>query len=169
MMLSQSILKFFRPIFGTLILIAALGTNLPAAWSASDLAPDFREVDLSGKTHTLQDYKGKILVLYFWATWCPYCRQDVSSMIEVHQKFNPRGVEFLSVSMDQDESKLRKFVAKHNLPYPVSFRGVGWGHPLAELYGLSGIPTYVIVDQEGKVIDSDVGAEALGNSLSQMA
>ena len=144
--------------------------NPPVVFSESRMqAPDFRETDLAGNVHTLQNYSGKMLVLYFWASWCPYCRQDVSSMIQVYQKYQPRGVQFLSISLDDNESKLRDFVTKKRIPYPVAFRGKGWGHPLAKLYGLEGIPTYVLIDEEGKIIDTDVGSEALIAVLSQTA
>ncbi len=156
-----------RKCVALLSIFTVLGFHPVDGWAASKQAPDFREVDLSGQTHTLQQYAGKTLVLYFWASWCPYCRKDVSSMIQVYKKYQPRGIQFLSVSMDENESKIRSFVEKHQIPYPVAFRGQGWGHPLAKLYELDGIPTYVIIDGEGKIVDMNVGAEALSASLSQ--
>lgn len=139
---------------------ALLGFSGPAR-AFQDKAPAFQEQDLNGKRHSLDAYQGKVVVLYFWATWCGYCRKDVPNMIRVFREFESRNVVFLSVSLDEDVERLRQFIAEKEIPYPVIFRGEGWNNQLAQLYGISGVPTYVLIDSEGYYAGSDAGAESL--------
>ncbi|MSR77278.1 MAG: TlpA family protein disulfide reductase [Candidatus Omnitrophica bacterium] len=130
-------------------------------------APGFSEVDIQGNRQSLEQYRGKFVVLYFWATWCSWCRKDTKAMIEVFKTYHPKGVEFISVSLDQDLAKLQKFVNEHHVPYPVIFEGEGWENKIVQLYGIEATPSFILIDPQGQVRSGGGSSEELKEELAQ--
>ena len=93
----------------------------------------------------LSDLTGKVVVVEFWATWCPPCRKSIPHLIELNKKFADKGVVFIGLS-DETQDKVAPFVKQMNMDY-----AVGGGSPTGNLYGVTGIPTAFIVDTTGKV------------------
>ena len=127
--------------------------KLSSATAGSLKVPDFTGTDLNGAAHTRAQYEGKPLVLYFWATWCPACRRDIGSVNKLYKDFHPRGIEFVSVSLDKDEAKLREYVAGEKIEFPVLFDGKAWDNEVARAYAVNSTPTFVLIqpDHEGMV------------------
>ncbi|MBI3313992.1 MAG: TlpA family protein disulfide reductase [Candidatus Omnitrophica bacterium] len=115
-------------------------------------APDFSAPNLNGHTKSLKDYRGKHLVLYFWATWCPACRQEVEKLKRAYFLHEPRGVEFLSVSLDSDRKKLANFIEEKHIPYTVLFDGQGWKNQIAIDYAIISTPSYLVIGPEGNIL-----------------
>lgn len=148
----------------TLLLLVLFGTFHA---DAAD-APDFSMQGADGKPYALADYQGKDLVLYFWATWCPACVRDAENFKKVYETYRERGIEFLSVSLDRDLSKLNKFLAERDIRYPVLFGGKAWDLPMAADYGIDSTPSYVIISKEGEIIRKGAFSGPLEQDLKKM-
>jgi peroxiredoxin len=112
--------------------------------------PAFSLRDLDGNRQTLKQYAGQLLVLHFWASWCPYCRGESPKLTELSEQWAARGVRVLTVSLDEDVSKLTSFLRSRPLPYPVVAAGAS-GDQLAARYEISGIPVTYIVATDGRI------------------
>lgn len=150
-----------------MLVLLVSGFSAPAIAEESASAPTFRGKDLEGKEHVLEQFGGSHLVLYFWATWCPACRADSGSMKKVAEAFKPKGVQFLSVSLDRDENALRAFVKENNFGYPVIFDGKGWDNAVAQKFGIVSTPTFIVIDPQGKIRGVGSWAEDLGYFLKK--
>ena len=101
------------------------------------------------------DLKGKVLVIDFWATWCPPCVEEVPHMKEVHEKYQAKGVEFVGISLDTSKEKLEAFIKTNGLNWTQTFSGKGWDDPTAKKYGVTGIPSIWVVGVDGKVVSDN--------------
>jgi peroxiredoxin len=124
----------------------------------SKLAPDFTLTDLDGRKLRLSDYKGKVVLLDFWATWCGPCRTEIPHFVEMQNKYGAEGFQVVGVSMDDDAKPVREFSQQYKLNYPVA---VG-DDKLAELYGgVLGLPVNFIIDREGRIYAKHLGATSV--------
>ena len=115
--------------------------------------PDFPPtVDLEGKPISLANYRGKVLLLDFWAVWCGPCIGEIPNVKKVYEKYRNRGFDVIGISLDTDEAVLREFIKDNQLPWRQIFDGEEWNGPLAEKYGVRSIPAPFLLDREGKVI-----------------
>lgn len=112
--------------------------------------PQFTASDLDGQVHSLASYQGHVLVLHFWASWCPYCRGEIPELTQLYQEWASKGVRVLAVSTDQDVAKLRRFVGTTKLPYPV-VADAAVPSSVAKRYGISGVPVTYIVTRNGRI------------------
>ena len=144
--------KFSRIILAALL----LSGNLPAA-SAAPKAPDFTGTGVDGKTYSLSQYQGKDLVLYFWATWCPPCVEELPVLNAFYREQSAKGWQVLGLAIDQP-SAVRKFLTRVPLDFPVGLAGLGGtdlGRSLGNLTG--GLPFTVVLGGEGKVLHRKMG------------
>lgn len=131
-------------------------------------APDFSGGDTEGTQHALADYQGRPLVLYFWATWCPACVQDIENMKRIHHRYRPEGIEFVTVSLDRDLERLKNFIQRKKIPYPVLFSGKGWHDPVANQFGVSSTPTFVIISPDGYLFSAGYWSDQLMQILERL-
>ena len=128
------------------------GASLPVE---SKLAPDFSLTDLEGRKLNLADYKGKVVLLDFWATWCGPCRTEIPHFVEMQNKYGPEGFQVIGISMDDDAKPVREFYQQYKLNYPV----VAGDDKLAERFGgVLGLPVNFILDREGRIHARHLGA-----------
>lgn len=113
--------------------------------------PRFAAEDLSGNRQTLEQYEGKILVLHFWASWCPFCRGEIPKLTTLHEQWVSKGVAVLTVSLDEDRAQLEQFVQQATLPYPVVADSQA-PTSLGRRYDVSGIPVTYILGRDGRII-----------------
>ncbi|NQW48222.1 MAG: TlpA family protein disulfide reductase [Planctomycetes bacterium] len=126
---------------------------------------------LSGDKFDQKTLAGKVVLVDFWATWCGPCVQELPNVQEQYTKYHAKGFEVVGVSLDEDRAALEKFVADNKLPWPILFEkseGEGWKHPLATYYGISGIPTVILIGRDGKVVSLDARGEKLGEQLDKL-
>jgi peroxiredoxin len=108
---------------------------------------DFTLKDLQGKTWTLRELKGKVVLLNFWATWCPPCRKEMPDLEALYNQFKDGGLVILAIS-DEDAGKVQPFLARQNVTYPVLLDP---GRKVNERFQIEGIPKSFVYDREGKL------------------
>jgi peroxiredoxin len=133
----------------------ALRQRAPRPVAIGDKAPDFSVPLLPTGSLDLKNYRGQIVVLNFWATWCPPCVEETPSLVQFAEKMREHGVVVLSVSVDENQSALEDFIQKYHIPYPV---GRDPNRSIAARYGTFLFPETYILDRRGLV------AEKLANS-----
>lgn len=109
-------------------------------------ALDGREVDLA-------KMRGKVVLIDFWATWCPPCVEEAPALVETYEKFKDRGFEIVGISLDVDKKALEKFVADYGMTWPQAFDGKRWDGELAKRFNIEAVPTMWLLDREGKLAD----------------
>jgi len=117
-------------------------------------APDFTVHD-SERTVTLSQFKGQVVVLNFWATWCPPCIEEMPSLVQMQQRMQSKGVTVLAVSVDADEKQYRRFLREHNVSL-LSVRDAD--QKSNELYGTFKFPETYVIDRNGVVRRKFIGA-----------
>jgi len=123
--------------------------------------PDFEEQALDGKPLSISNYKGKVVLVDFWATWCGPCVRELPNVIQAYEKFHPKGFEIIGISLDQDKARLTSFLEQRKMTWRQYFDSKGWQNKLAGKYGVNSIPATYLLDGEGKIIAKDLRGEAL--------
>ena len=128
--------------------------------------PDFKLKDLSGNYHTLAEFRGKKVVLVFWATWCPDCRAEVPELKAMQAKADPSKVAFVSVSFDRDFDTLVKYVADNKLGGVQLFDPSGKkDSSVGSDFHVKWIPSLYLIDESGKVVLGTVVASKVAAAL----
>ena len=120
-----------------------------------DKAPEFSLKSVDGKTVKLSDYKGKVVIIDFWATWCPPCRKGIPDLISIQNEFKDK-VVIIGISLDREKTikDVPGFVKNNGINYPVVY---GDDKVIIDYVGIQSIPTSFVVDKNGTVVDMHVG------------
>jgi peroxiredoxin len=105
----------------------------------------------AGDPITLDSYKGKVLLLDFWASWCKPCREEMPTVISVYEEYHDKGFEILGVSLDQSESSFKGYIEEHGISWPQIFDGGGWKSSVGQAYGINSIPATFLLDRAGTI------------------
>ncbi len=106
---------------------------------------------LNGKTISLEQYKGKVVLIDFWATWCMPCKVEMPNVIKIYKKFNKKGFEIIGISLDSNKSALESYVESNEMTWPQYFDGKGWQNDIAQKYRVRQIPTTYLIDRKGVI------------------
>lgn len=115
-------------------------------------APDFTLPDINNNDVSLSDYKGQLVLIEFWASWCPYCQAENPVLVMLHNAYKNKGFKILGVSLDTDKSKWIDGIENENLGYDHASDLKGFDSPVAKLYGVGSIPTLYLLDENGMII-----------------
>jgi peroxiredoxin len=129
---------------------------------------DFTMNDVQGNAVKLSSYKGKYVLLEFWASWCGPCRAENPNLREQYAKFKDKGFNILGVSLDDKEDRWKKALEKDNLPWTQLSDLKGWQNAAAVQYGVRAIPANFLISPEGKIIARDLRGEALNAKLAEI-
>lgn len=126
------------------------------ASSERQIAPNFALKTIEGKTISLSDYKGKVVIIDFWATWCGPCRKGVPDLVELKNTYGAKGFEVIGISVDRSNSisQVKPFAEDFKINYPVVFTDE---QTPGNYGGIQYIPTSFVIDQEGFVVSKHVG------------
>lgn len=155
--------RFLLPV--TILTLLALsacyrGSRPPRIGTA---APDFTVQDQENKI-SLSQFRGQVVVLNFWATWCPPCRKEMPDLEALYKQFEPQGLVILGIS-DDDPEKVREFVQKQGTAYPVLLDP---GSKVNELLHIQGIPKTFVYDREGKIVAQSIDMRTRGQFLEML-
>jgi thiol-disulfide isomerase/thioredoxin len=119
--------------------------------------PGFNLSDLSGRQHNIAEWQGKVLVINFWATWCPSCLKEIPGFIALQEQYTSQGVQFIGIALE-DKEPVAEFVAASKINYPILLGGDN-GITLARQLGnnVSAVPYTLIVDRQGKIVHRHPG------------
>lgn len=127
--------------------------------------PGFSFEDLEGKAIALADYRGKVVLVDFWATWCPPCIAELPHVLDVYREYHDKGFEIIGISLDKDKDKLETFIANEKMDWPQYFDGKGWDNELSNKYAVSSIPATFLIGPEGTIIAKDLRGDDLEKAV----
>lgn len=126
---------------------------------------DFSATDLDGNPISLQDYRGKVVLLDFWAVWCGFCINEMPNLKRVYDTYKDQGFDIIGISLDDEESELRDYIKENDLQWRQIYSGERWkDDPLAQQYNITGVPSQWLIDADGKLITH----KARGEKLEQL-
>ena len=138
-----------RPVSSAAVEQRPVASNYPKA-------PDFELENSEGKRIRLSDFKGKVVILDFWATWCPPCRMEIPGYVDLYNKYKDQGLVIIGISLDRDGwTPVRPFMQDYKINYPIV---MGNGQ-IVQAYGnINSIPTTFTINRDGHIVDQKIGA-----------
>ena len=130
----------------------------PAPWEIDEIigqeAPAFTLEDLDGNSVSLQDYKGKVLLINFWATWCPPCKDEIPSLNQLHKKYSGKDFAVIGISTDDKKKAIVKFIKKHKVDFIIPHDKDG---KIMREYKVFSLPTSFLIDKQGNIVEKFLG------------
>ncbi|MDE0469042.1 MAG: redoxin domain-containing protein [Candidatus Poribacteria bacterium] len=136
----------------------------PALALIGKTVPDFSATDFDGNPISLEQYRGKVVLLDFWAVWCGPCIAEMPNVKAVYNSYKAEGFDIIGISLDTDEDRLRDYLKENDIPWRQVFSGEGWKSPVAQQYGIRAIPAPWLIDKDGTLITH----QARGDALEQL-
>ncbi|MFN6145699.1 MAG: redoxin family protein [Planctomycetota bacterium] len=124
--------------------------------------------DTDGKVIDLAAYKGKVVLVDFWATWCGPCIAELPNVIAAYDKYHAQGFEIVGISLDEDRAKLDAFVKARKITWRQHFDGKGWQNEAAQAWGIQSIPATFLIGADGKIVATDLRGQQLDQKLAKL-
>ena len=130
-------------------------------------APEVELFDAQGKKVSLKDFRGKKLLIDFWASWCPDCRKASPELVALYKEYKDKGLEILSVSLDEDLEAWQAAIRKDQYTWPQALAKGVWKSDAAQTYALRWIPTSILLDKDGKILARTIHVDELKKLISE--
>jgi len=124
--------------------------------------------DTAGKAVSLAGFKGKVVVVDFWASWCEPCMQEMPGLVKLYKEQHARGLEVLGISLDKDEESLQNAVQEQGIAWPVIFDSAGGQHPIAGKWAIRSIPATFVLDRKGIIRHVNLRGEELAQAVAKL-
>ncbi len=166
-LIMNKIPKAILPVIVTLALLAtgcSAGSEPPdvkgqttpvEGTQVGNLAPDFQLQNLDGQTASLGDLRGEPVLINFWATWCPPCRDEMPYLQQIYEEWSGKGLMLLAIDIGESPALVKEFLDEHNLSMPVL---LDTESSVAEKYNIIAIPTTLFIDKDGIIREKRIGA-----------
>lgn len=138
------------------------------ALAVGETAPEFSLPDAEGNMVALSDFRGQYLLVSFWASWCPFCRQENPHLVQLYKSYQDDGLEILGVSLDRNKEAWLKAIADDGLEWPHISDLLGWQNKASSLYGVASIPSNVLLDPDGVIIGRNLKGKDLDQKLAEL-
>jgi len=132
------------------------------------IAPTFKYKDITGKEYALEDFKGTLVYIDFWATWCGPCRHELPSLEEVENAYHGKKITFISMSVDDDMNKWETMVKEKKMKGIQLHAEGAWASTAVNDYQIKGIPTFVLIDHNGVIISPSAPRPSSGEELTKL-
>jgi thiol-disulfide isomerase/thioredoxin len=124
---------------------------------------------LDGSTVDLAKLRGKVVLIDFWATWCPPCRAEMPDVVATYEKYHAKGFDIIGVSFDQDKEVLQNYITDNHMTWPQYFDGKGWGNAINSRFGIQEIPAMWLVGKDGRLATEEGGSDLAGKVAKLLA
>ena len=148
-----------------LVVYAAIAT---AQLKVGDVPPEISLPDANDSTVNLSSFRGKVVLLDFWASWCAPCRSANPGVVKLHNKYKAQGFEVFGVSIDSKKAAWLKAISQDKITYIQVNDAAGWNSPVAEKYKVEQIPTSFLLDKTGKIVAIDLEGSKLENKIKEL-
>lgn len=143
--------------------------SAPKPQAGGQMAPEIALKNPEGKVIKLSSLRGKVVLIDFWASWCGSCRKENPNVVRVYNLYKDKGFTVYSVSLDKDAEAWKRAIKSDGLIWPNHVSDLlMWNTPMVQLYGFSGIPYTVLIDQKGKIIETNLRGPALEQKLKEI-
>lgn len=133
------------------------------------MAPEIAMPDPDGKTRKLSDLRGKVVMIDFWASWCRPCRMENPNVVKLYKKYHDKGFEIYSVSLDKDRTQWLRAIDQDGLEWANHVSDLnGWTSSGGATYGITSVPSTVLIDRQGRIIARNLRGEQLANKLKEI-
>ena len=150
--LSRKLAEIYNALGNTELAMKYYRKVKPALALIGKPVPDFSATDLDGKPISLQQYRGKVVLLDFWAVWNGFCISDILNIKKIYDTYKDQGFDVIGVNLDTDETKLRDYLKENHIPWRQIFTGQERQSPLAQQYDIRSIPVRWLIDRGGNLI-----------------
>ena len=131
-------------------------------------AIDFKTTDIAGKEIGPSDYKGKVVLLDFWATWCAPCRAEMPTVKKVYSTYHEKGFDIIGVSMDNNRSAFDSYLKEQDMKWRQIYDGNGWKAEIGQIYAVSSIPSTFLIDKQGKIRYKNLRGKDLEEAVEKL-
>lgn len=150
------------------VALVLTGFMVNAQVKVDQIAPEISLPGVNDSPVKLSSFKGKVVLIDFWASWCGPCRASIPSVIKLYDKYKAKGFEVFGVSIDSKKKDWLKAIAQDKITYPQVNDKAGWYSKTTEVYGVNAIPNTFLLDKTGKIVAIDLEGEQLENKVKAL-
>ena len=150
------------------VALVLTGCMVNAQVKIDQIAPEISLPGVNDSPVKLSSFKGKVVLIDFWASWCGPCRASIPSVIKLYDKYKAKGFEVFGVSIDNKKKDWIKAIAQDKITYPQVNDKAGWYSKTTEVYGVNAIPNTFLLDKTGKIVAIDLEGEQLENKVKAL-
>lgn len=134
----------------------------------STQAPDFTASTIDGKEISLSDFRGNVVLLEFWATWCGPCLPEIPHLKKLHSTYSDQDLNIIGISLDRDSTKLEAFIQEKNMGWNQIYQSKRWEDEIPKMYNIYMIPRSFLIGRDGTILAKDLKGEALKNKIAEL-